>query len=339
MEELLQKLLEADILSEDTKKDLESAFQTKLDEAITVAKEAAADDVRAELTEQWVEQRDQLVEAVDAKVDDFLGREVEELKEDIERFRDLEAEYAEKLVEAKAAMSDELKDDLLELVEKVDSFLEMRLTSELDELHEDLEAQRKNDFGRRVFEAFSEEFMINYSDEESAEISLRETQERLHDAEEALNESEKARAEVDRLVEMERILAPLTGRQKEVMEAILKTVATEQLEEGYKTFIGRVIRENDSEKEGSVLAEKEDCDDDDDDDDDDKKSDKSDKDKDKKDKKENPFKKKSKKDKKDDDEVEEGVLITGDKQEIMVEGVSVEMSETTKDLRRLAGIE
>jgi len=326
MEELLQKLLEADILSEDTKKDLESAFQTKLDEAITVAKEAAADDVRAELTEQWVEQRDQLVEAVDAKVDDFLGREVEELKEDIERFRDLEAEYAEKLVEAKAAMSDELKDDLLELVEKVDSFLEMRLTSELDELHEDLEAQRKNDFGRRVFEAFSEEFMINYSDEESAEISLRETQERLHDAEEALNESEKARAEVDRLVEMERILAPLTGRQKEVMEAILKTVATEQLEEGYKTFIGRVIRENDSEKEGS-------------DDDDDKKSDKSDKDKDKKDKKENPFKKKSKKDKKDDDEVEEGVLITGDKQEIMVEGVSVEMSETTKDLRRLAGIE
>jgi len=341
MEELLQKLFEADILSEETKKDLESAFKTKLDEAIVAAKETAADDVRAELTEQWVEQRDQLVEAVDAKVDDFLGREVEELKEDIERFRDLEAEYAEKLVEAKAAMSDELKDDLLELVEKVDSFLEMRLASEIDELREDLDSQRKNEFGRRVFEAFSEEFMVNYSDDESAEISLRETQIRLADTEEALEESEKARAEIDRIVELERILAPLTGRQKEVMEAILKTVATEQLEEGYKTFIGRVIRENDSEKEGSVLAESkdEDCDDDDDDDDDKsnnfkkKSKKKSDKDDDKDDKK------KKKKDDDDDDKVEEGVLITGDKQEIMVEGEVVQMTETTKNLRRLAGLE
>jgi hypothetical protein len=44
------------------------------------------------------------------------------------------------------------------------------------------------------------------------------------------------------------------------MEAILKNVSTDQLEEGYKTFIGRVLREADengvsSEKEGSVLAE------------------------------------------------------------------------------------
>jgi hypothetical protein len=40
------------------------------------------------------------------------------------------------------------------------------------------------------------------------------------------------------------------------MEAILRNVDTEHLEEGYKTFIGRVLRETDnSEKEGEVLAE------------------------------------------------------------------------------------
>ena len=179
MDELLQKLLEADVLSEDTKKELEGAFQTKLDEAITAAKDEAAADVRADLTEKWVVERDQLVEAVDTKVTEFLAKEVEELKEDIERFRDLEAEYAEKLVEAKAAMSDELKDDLMELVEKVDAFLEIRLSAEIEELREDIDIVRKNDFGRRVFESFADEFMVNYSDEESAQVSLRETQERL----------------------------------------------------------------------------------------------------------------------------------------------------------------
>ncbi len=325
MDELLQRLLEAEVLSEDTKKELEGAFQTKLDEAIEAAKQSAADDVRAELTEQWVGERDTLVEAVDAKVDDYLTREVEELKEDIERFRDLEAEYAEKLVEAKAAMSDELKGDLMELVEKVDSFLEMRLTAEIEELKEDLDVQRQNDFGRRMFEAVVNEYAMNFADDESAEMSLRETQERLADAQEALEESESARGEIERVVELERILSPLTGKQHEVMEAILRTVPTEQLEEGYKTFISRVIRESDiSEKEGTVLAESKD----DDDKDDKKKS-----------------KKSKKSDDKDDDcddddkEVEEGVVINGDTDALMEDFDVEQISEATKELRKLAGIE
>lgn len=323
MEELLQKLLEAEVLSEDTKKELEGAFQQKLDEAITAAKDDAAADVRAELTEQWVAERDQLIEAVDSKVTEFLGKEVEELKEDIERFRDLEAEYAEKLVESKAAMSDELKDDLMELVEKVDAFLEIRLGAEIEELREDLENVRKNDFGRRVFEAFSDEFMVNYSDEESAEVSLRETQERLRDAEEALVESESKRAETDRTIAMETILSSLAGRQREVMEAILRNVDTDHLEEGYKTFIGRVIREtDDSEKEDSVLAESEEKDDDDDDD---KKSKKA----------------KSKKCKDEDDKeekIEEGKKVTGNTEEMIIETADPANKAQLDYLRKLAGI-
>jgi len=325
MEELLQKLLEAEVLSEDTKKELEGAFQKKLDEAITAAKDDAAADVRAELTEQWVTERDQLIEAVDTKVTEFLTKEVEELKEDIERFRDLEAEYAEKLVESKAAMSDELKDDLMELVEKVDAFLEIRLSAEVEELREDLENVRKNDFGRRVFEAFSEEFTTNYADEDSAETSLRETIERLKDVEEALAESEAARSEIERTIAMETILSPLVGRQREVMEAILRNVDTDHLEEGYKTFIGRVIRETGSEKEGSVLAESKD-DDDDDDDDDDKKSKKS--------------KSKKREDEDDEDEkIEEGRIVSGDTEEqMMTEDVDPTHKAHLDYIRKLAGI-
>lgn len=185
MEELLQKLLEAEVLSEDTKSELEKAFEAQLNEAISAAKEDAAADVRAELTEQWVKERDTLVEAIDSKVGEFLEEELAELKEDVERFRDLEAEYAEKIVEAKAAMGDELKADLKELVEKIDAFLEIRLAAEIEELQEDISEIRKNEFGRKIFEAFAREFTDNYADEDSAEASLRETQARLADAEKA----------------------------------------------------------------------------------------------------------------------------------------------------------
>jgi hypothetical protein len=258
MEELLQKLLESEVLTEDTQKELQEAFDAKLNEAVEAAKAEAAADVRAELTEQWVNERDALIEAVDAKVGDFLDSELEELKTDIERFRDLEAEAAEKLVEAKALMAEELKSDLAELVEKLDSFLEIRLRAELEELQEDIERVKKDEFGRKIFEAVAAEFQANFADDESLEGTLRETEKRYQDTAEALEEAERKLAAMERKEKLDEVLAPLNGRQKEVMEAILKNVDTEQLEEGYKTFIGRVLKETEedkSEKEDTVLAE------------------------------------------------------------------------------------
>ena len=259
MEELLQKLLEADILTEDTRKELEDAFKSQLDEATATAKEETQADVRAELTEQWVTERDNLIEAIDSKVGEMLAQEMTELKEDIDKFRDLEAEYAEKLVEAKGEMGDELKGDLRELVEKIDSFLEMRLKTEMSELKEDISEVRKNDFGRRIYEAVASEFANNHADKGSAEVSLREAKKRLSDTTATLEETETKLASVERGLQMENVLSPLTGKSRDVMEAILKTVDTNKLEEGYKTFIGRVIRESDedvkSEKESKVLAE------------------------------------------------------------------------------------
>lgn len=258
MDELLQKLLESEVLTEETQKELQEAIETKVNEAVEAAKAEAAADVRAELTEQWVNERDALIEAVDAKVGDFLDSELEELKTDIERFRDLEAEAAEKLVEAKALMAEELKSDLAELVEKLDSFLEIRLRAELEELQEDIERVKKDEFGRKIFEAVAAEFQANFADDESLEGTLRETEKRYQDTAEALEEAERKLAAMERTQKLDEVLAPLSGRQKEVMEAILKNVDTEQLEEGYKTFIGRVLKETEedkSEKEDTVLAE------------------------------------------------------------------------------------
>jgi hypothetical protein len=312
MDELLQKLLEAEVLSVDTKKELEGAFKTQLDEAIAAARDEAAADVRAELTEQWVRERDTLIEAIDSKVGEYLETEIDELKEDIDRFRDLEAEYAEKLVETKSAMKDELRSDLKDLVEKIDAFLEIRLAAEIEELREDIDEVRKNEFGRKIFEAFAKEFTMNYADEDSAEATLRETAERLSDVEKALEESERKRTELERSIKLDEVLAPLSGRQREVMEAILRNVDTENLEEGYKTFIGRVLRETSgdtasSEKEDKVLAEGE-----------------------------------KKSEKKDSKKLSEGVSVTGDSENSVVEESDKSMEDAAAArrayLQKLAGI-
>jgi len=64
---------------------------------------------------------------------------------------------------------------------------------------------------------------------------------------------------MNREKKLKEVLSPLKGRSKDIMEAILKNVDTDQLDGAYKTFIGRVIREESeatsSEKEGTVLAE------------------------------------------------------------------------------------
>ena len=60
MDELLNKLLAAEILTEETKADLEATFQAKLDEAYATAQAAATATVTAELNEQWIAERDTL---------------------------------------------------------------------------------------------------------------------------------------------------------------------------------------------------------------------------------------------------------------------------------------
>lgn len=264
MDELLKKLLSAEVLTEDTKKELETAFKTKIDEAVKNAREDATALVTAELNEKWIVERDTLIEALDAKVSEVLKEELTELKDDIDRFRDLEAEHAEKLVEAKAEMADELKNDIKDLVEKLDAFLEIRLMAELEELREDIESEKKKKFGQKVFESFVDEFKKHYASDDSTEAKLNETEARLQDALTALDEAEKKTAKLERAKKFNEVLAPLSGRSKEVMEAILKNVDTPLLEDAYKTYIGRVLKDTTSdvvtetktsEKETKVLAE------------------------------------------------------------------------------------
>jgi hypothetical protein len=46
-----------------------------------------------------------------------------------------------------------------------------------------------------------------------------------------------------REAKLEKLLAPLTGKKREQMEMVLKNIETARLEESYKFFIGRILKE------------------------------------------------------------------------------------------------
>lgn len=244
MDEILNKLLQSELLSEETKAEISEQWTASVESFKTQVREEVSMEVRNELAEQWISERDELITKVDSFVAEALTKEMAELKGDIERFRDLEAEYAEKLVEEKHKLAAEVATELDALVDKIDAFFEMRLTVEMDELKEDLEIVKQNEFGRRMFEAFATEYAKNYVDEDAVQSKLTVAESKLKDAEKALAESEEKINKMLREAKMEQVLAPLTGKKREQMAMVLKNVDTARLEESYKFFIGRIMKED-----------------------------------------------------------------------------------------------
>lgn len=246
MDEILSKLLESELLSEETKKEISEQWATGLNEYKQIVREEVTLDVRAELSEQWVKERDTLIESVDTFVSEALEKELTELKSDIDRFRDLEVEMAEKLVEEKHKLAEEVSAELDQLVDKIDAFFEMRLSEEMDELKEDLEIVKQNEFGRKIFEAFSGEYSKSYYDEDSSVAQLSIAESKLEDAQKRISELEASQSKMLREQKMEKVLSSLNGKKREQMAFVLQNIETQKLEEAYKFFVGRILKEEDS---------------------------------------------------------------------------------------------
>lgn len=259
MDEILNKLVESELLTAETKTSLVEAFQSKLEEAIKEAKEETEVTVRAELTEQFLAEKDLLIEALDSKNTEFLRKHFSELQEDIESFRDLEAEFAERLVEAKEEMATALRTDMSDLVEKLDQYNSEWMQEHFVELEESINEVKKLQFGKDVYEAVAKTFEKNFSDTNETLNALKEATEELDSIKKELTESKKLLDKAGREQKMNTVLENLHGRPRELMSALLVNTPTEKLEEGYKKFIGRVLGENKTEKESvkPVLAESE----------------------------------------------------------------------------------
>jgi hypothetical protein len=260
---ILQTLLENDILTEESKKEIEEAIAAQLleavEEAVKVAKEEAEISVRAELAEQFVTDKEALVEALDTKVQQFLESELQEFKDDIENFRDLETEYAEKLVNVKKELAECAKKDFTQLINILNEFLEERVEAEMKELKEDIEEVKKIRFGAKVYESVKETFEREYFDKDEINKNAKEAEDVLKRVTTDLREAKKELNHIKRDTALTETLSSLSGRPKEVMAAILENTPTDKIQKVYDQFIGRVLNESvveeTEEKEEKVLAE------------------------------------------------------------------------------------
>ena len=244
MDEILKKLLESDLLNEETKAEIAAQFKAAADAYLAEERSKLEVEVRASLTEEFVKAREELAESVNTRVDELLDKEITELKDDINKFRDLEVEYAEKLVEEKESLAQQLSEQLNQLVDKLDAFLEVRLDEEFGELREDIDEVKKLEFGRRIFEAIEAEFKtFRRGDLDKVEQELAEATDKLSDAERKISELEAARLSEARETKLDELLVNLTGNAREQMKLILSNVATEKLDEAYKVYIGKVLKE------------------------------------------------------------------------------------------------
>lgn len=268
--EILKQLLENDVLTEDTKQSIKSAFETVLQEAREAARVEVEQELTAKLAEDFVKDRDALVESVDALVTKALAEHIESHKADLESFRDLEAESAAKLVEANQTMVEQSKKDLKALVEKLDAFLDVVVKEEFEEIKEDLVESQRHALGLKIFEGFKKEFEQLYVNQTGISGQLEKLQSQLTTTQAENAQLKESLQAVTREHTTAKVLSPLEGKARQVMETILSTVSTDKLQETYDRFISRVLTESEvaaataistltegknSEKEQEVLAE------------------------------------------------------------------------------------
>ena len=286
---VLNAVLDNELLTDEVRSQIKEAIETSKEEAAAKAKaeydaaievatsearEETEAQVRADLATKFIEERDELAKALDAKATEWLSGEMEELKEDIAAFRDLEVEKALELEEEKEKLAEQFAEEREALIAKLDEFVQANMAAEMEELSEDIQTVKENTFGRQVYEAFSHCFHESFINEgalgPSAQEKIREAEEAKTESDDRVLELEEELSSFKRERELERILSPLSGKRKAVMETLLTRVETEKFGEIYERMLPKVLdtvstgdveevtESDDSENEDTVVTESDD---------------------------------------------------------------------------------
>ena len=192
-----------------------------------------------------------------AKLEQFvvhaLAKEINEFAVDK---RDL-AETKVKLVREAKSKFDEIKSNFIQRSAKVvENAVTRKLTSEIKQLKEDIDSARTNDFGRKIYEAFAQEYSGSFLNEKSETAKLlkiiQKKDTELSEAKQALTEKVTIVESKDREIRvakdlMERkqvmgeLLAPLGAEKRELMNQLLESVQTKKLAEAFDKYLPTVM--------------------------------------------------------------------------------------------------
>ena len=192
-----------------------------------------------------------------------LAKEISEFAADK---RDL-AETKVKLVREAKNKFEEIKSSFIQQSARVvENVVTKKLTSEIKQLKEDIDGARTNDFGRRIYEAFAQEYSSSYLNEKSETSKLLKIidkkEQELAEAKQAITEKstivESREREIriqkdlmERKAVMSELLAPLGADKRELMKELLESVQTPKLSTAFYKYLPTVME---GEKKKSVKA-------------------------------------------------------------------------------------
>jgi len=206
-----------------------------------------------------------------AKLEEFV---VEALSSEIAEFYEDKKDLAEtkvRLVREAKTHFNKVKHDFIERsATLVSETVAKTLNNEIKSLKEDIDVARRNDFGRKIFEAFSTEYSSSYLNENSETAKLikvldlknKQLAEAKVHAAKAIKIAESKEAERKRLVEsaervkvMNELTGPLSKDQREIMTDLLESVQTTRLRSSFEKYLPSVIDSKSPAKQKAKLTE------------------------------------------------------------------------------------
>jgi hypothetical protein len=201
---------------------------------------------------------------------------VEALAQEIAEFHTDKQDIAETKVrlvrEGREALG-KMKEQFIQRAAKlVENTVEKTLSKEIGQLKEDIEAARRNDFGRKLFEAYASEYQNSYLNEKSETAKLLkvidkkdlEVAEAHHAVAQATQILESKEAQVKALMEskqrqeiMNELVAPLANTQKAIMSELLESVQTAKLKTSFEKYLPAVVAGEAPQKKKALVEAKE----------------------------------------------------------------------------------
>jgi hypothetical protein len=334
MLDALKSLFENNVISEEIRTDIETAWNSRIQEN----REQVTQALREEFAQKYEHDKTAMVEAIDQMITDRLSAEIQEFTEDRKQLAEAKAKYAVAIREHSSKLNDfvlkslakevtelhsdqkvmaehftkleefvvealakeiadfyEDKKDLAETKVKlvkeakeqftllkgrfikqtaglVEEVVSKGLHKEINQLKEDIDSARQNDFGRKIFEAFTAEFQHSLLNEKSETSKLLKV---IADKDQALAEAKAVITEKQALVEstqqqvarakavaerkevMNELLGPLSKDQKEIMSELLESVQTVKLRTSYDKYLPAVLSGSTPEKKKALVEAKE----------------------------------------------------------------------------------
>ena len=244
-------------------------YQTRLSEDARKLEKFVIGQLGKELVEFQSDRRK--VSENFSKLEQFVVRALaKEIQEFATDKKDL-AETKVKLVREAKSKFEEIKGSFIKRsAQVVEAAVSKKLKTEIRQLKEDIDGARNNDFGRRLYEAFAQEYASSFLNEKSETAKLLKI---IKNKDQELAEAKNAIAEKETIVEstqreirvtkdlMERkhvmaeLLSPLSGDKRVVMQELLESIQTPKLRTAFDKYLPAVMEGEKKKVEKTTLTE------------------------------------------------------------------------------------